>query len=55
VTAPYGRLFNDELHNLYSSPSKYYNVKINENAMRACSTHEEDKKCVQKFGCKAWG
>jgi hypothetical protein len=49
VTEEWRKLHNEELHNLYSSPSQ---VKANE-VGRACGTHVRREKSVRGFGGKA--
>jgi hypothetical protein len=44
VTGCWRKLHNEELHNLYSSPSK---IRIKENEMgRACSTNGGEEECI---------
>jgi hypothetical protein len=45
VEGGWGRLHNEDLHNLYDSP----HIKGNEIGAR-CSTRGKDEKCLQKFG-----
>jgi hypothetical protein len=46
------KLYNEELHNLYSSPDIIRQVKANEMG-RACGAHGRGEKSVQGFGGKA--
>jgi hypothetical protein len=52
VTGEWGKVHNEELHNLYSSPDIISQVKANE-VGGACSTHGRGEKSVQGFGVKA--
>jgi hypothetical protein len=45
VTGDWRKLHNEELHNLYSSPSKIRMVKEDEIGM-ACSTNGREEECI---------
>jgi hypothetical protein len=50
VAGGWRRLHNEELHNLYASAIKEYEM-----ALQVALTHGRDKKCVQNFGRKPQG
>jgi hypothetical protein len=48
------KLYNEELHNLYSSPNIIRQIKIKENEVgRACGMHGRGEETVHAFGSKA--
>jgi hypothetical protein len=42
-------LYNEEFHNLYSSPDIIMSINQNSQIDGACATHEGDEKCFQIF------
>jgi hypothetical protein len=47
------RLLNEELHNLYFSPINYSDQVKEDQMVRACSWHGEDREYIQSFSGKA--
>jgi len=45
----WGKLHNEELHNLDASPNI---IRVMDEIGGACRTHGRDEKCIQYFGCK---
>jgi hypothetical protein len=43
VTGGWRKLYNEELHNLYSSPSI---IRMIKSSRRACSTHGREGECI---------
>jgi hypothetical protein len=52
VTGGWRKLHNEELHNLYSSPSVIRMIKTREMG-RTCSKSGEEDECILGFGGKA--
>jgi hypothetical protein len=48
VTGGWRKLYNEELHNLYSSPSIVRMIKVDEMS-RTCSMHVEEEECIWDF------
>jgi hypothetical protein len=47
------KLLNEELHNLYSTPNIKQNDRVKGDEIgKACSKHEGEEECIQRFGTK---
>jgi hypothetical protein len=56
VMGGWRKLHNEELHNLYSSPSIIRMIQVKEDEMGgACSTNGGEQECTQDIGGKAKG
>jgi hypothetical protein len=53
MTGGWRNLHSEELHNLYSLPSKIRMIKSRRMDDRACDTHGEEEECIYDFDGKA--
>jgi hypothetical protein len=54
VIGVWRKLHNEELYNLYSSPSiRVLRMSNEDNMGMACSRHREEAECISNFGGKA--